>query len=231
VKASAHLVVGRQGEVRQLVPFNLISWHAGASKFQERTGLNRFSIGIEIDNAGRLTKSGEKYVSWFGRKYTADEVIEATHRNETTPSFWHVYEEEQIDCVYKICRALIGNYSISHIVGHEEISPRRKTDPGPAFPLDKLRQRLLVEDRRTEDELGILDQPEEGSVAAPGIKKKGVVTANLLNFRTYPSLEGDLIARPLEQGTTLDVIGEEKDWLKVKVSKTGWVSKKHVRIL
>src|SRR3712207_3108466 len=47
---SAHLVVGRGGELFQLVPFDTVAWHAGASAWKGRTGLNRYSIGIEIDN-------------------------------------------------------------------------------------------------------------------------------------------------------------------------------------
>ena len=48
---SAHLVIGRRGEIYQLVPFNVIAWHAGKSTHKGRTNLNRYSIGIELDNA------------------------------------------------------------------------------------------------------------------------------------------------------------------------------------
>ena len=51
-KVSAHLVVGRDGAVTQLLPFNTIGWHAGRSHWRERTSFNQYSIGIEIDNAG-----------------------------------------------------------------------------------------------------------------------------------------------------------------------------------
>jgi len=58
IKASAHLVVGRDGSITQLVPFNEIAWHAGKSAYEVRTGLNAYSLGIEIDNAGRLAGGG-----------------------------------------------------------------------------------------------------------------------------------------------------------------------------
>jgi hypothetical protein len=45
--------------------------------------------------------------------------------------------------VFELCALLVQTYEVTMIVGHEEISPGRKSDPGPAFPLDKLRDRLL----------------------------------------------------------------------------------------
>ena len=76
-KASAHIVIGRNGSITQLVPFNTIAWHAGKSSYDDRHGYNNFSIGIEIDNAGLLTKVGESYQSWFGRIYPASEMAPA----------------------------------------------------------------------------------------------------------------------------------------------------------
>ena len=58
VSASAHVVIGREGEVFQLVPFNIEAWHAGKSWYAGRGGLNRYSIGIELDNLGKLRFSG-----------------------------------------------------------------------------------------------------------------------------------------------------------------------------
>jgi N-acetylmuramoyl-L-alanine amidase len=134
VKASAHLMVGRDGSVTQLVPFNEACWHAGKSAYDGRVGLNDFSIGIEIDNAGRLEKQGDGYFSWFGKQYPREEVFEGVHRNESEPTFWHRFQERDIETVREICSLLIRAYGIRFILGHEEIAPGRKTDPGPAFP-------------------------------------------------------------------------------------------------
>lgn len=57
-KVSAHLVIGRDGSIFQLVPFNKVAWHAGVSSWEGRTSLNMYSIGIELDNNGRLTRKG-----------------------------------------------------------------------------------------------------------------------------------------------------------------------------
>ncbi len=217
-KASAHLVVGRDGRIVQLVSFNTIAWHAGRSAYQGRVGLNKYSIGIEIDNAGRLNKSGDVYFSWFGRNYTADEVLEAVHRNETVPSYWHRYTEEQINVVQEICTLLTRVYPINTILGHEEISPSRKTDPGPAFPLDKLRERILQSDRS-------MDEAEEITIAG----KTGIVTASRLNIRSDSSLSASTIAPPLYKGTKLKILEEREGWYKVDVQIEGWVKKEYVQ--
>ena len=142
-KASAHLVIGRDGSITQLVPFDTIAWHAGRSAYQGRIGFNKYAIGIEIDNAGRLTKSGSQYRAWFGKTYPEGEVVEAVHRNESQPSCWHRYTNEQITIVRDLCILLVDTYPVDSILGHEEISPGRKVDPGPAFPLDNLREQVL----------------------------------------------------------------------------------------
>ena len=49
-KASAHLVIAADGAITQLMPFDMVAWHAGKSTYQGRSGFNKFSIGIEIDN-------------------------------------------------------------------------------------------------------------------------------------------------------------------------------------
>jgi len=143
-KASAHVVVGRDGRIVQLVPFNQIAWHAGASSFGDRNGLNKFSIGIEIDNAGRLAQTAAgNFLTWFGRTVSKKDTIQAVHRNEAAPSWWHTYTEQQIERVFELCELLARTYPITTVVGHEDISPGRKSDPGPAFPLARLCDRTL----------------------------------------------------------------------------------------
>ena len=150
-KVSAHLVVGRDGSITQLLPFDIIAWHAGVSKWGEREGFNKYSIGIEIDNAGKLEEQDDQYVSWFGKAYPREEVILAVHRNQTEMSFWHSYPDDQLNIVEMLCKLLINTYGIQHILGHEEIAPDRKIDPGPGFPLDDFRARLLPKPKKIID--------------------------------------------------------------------------------
>ena len=216
VQASAHLVVDRDGSIVQLVEFNKKAWHAGRSQYQDRKGLNQYSIGIEMVNAGPLNPSGDGFISAFGKHYPADAAVQATHRNEQQPRYWQAYTEAQINCVSDICEALRDHYQIASILGHEEIAPLRKKDPGPAFPLDSMRQQLL--ENRGEDGA---DEIIESGIA-------GVVTASMLNFRDAPSTSGKLIHEPLTQGTQVDILQEQNGWYQVRLKETGWVSKKYI---
>lgn len=207
VKASAHLVIGRDGSVYQLVPFDIISWHAGVSSYGNRTNINSYSIGIELDNAGIMTKTGNSYISSFGRTYPESETVYATHRNETTPRYWHAYTETQLAKCRDICIALIDRYKINLIVGHEEIAPGRKTDPGPAFPLDKLRNDLLLDVRK---------DPET-------IASFGKVTVSKLNIRVNPGINELMAAQPLTGNTVVKIVDSQDGWFKVRTEIEGWV--------
>ena len=79
--ASAHIVLGRDGSIVQLAPFNVVTWHAGVSAWNGETGLNSRSIGIEMDNAGVLTRVGDRYMTWFHKEIPAAEVMLAAHRH------------------------------------------------------------------------------------------------------------------------------------------------------
>jgi N-acetylmuramoyl-L-alanine amidase len=212
VQASAHLVIGRDGSVYQLAPFNKVTWHAGLSSYGGRKGFNQYSIGIELDNAGPLDKEGNKYVSWFKGVYPEDEVYKGTHRNESAPRYWHQFTQEQIDVCEEICLALIAQYKIRDILGHEEISPGRKTDPGPAFPLDRFRQRLLA--KRDVDSL----PPQQPLI----------VMEEKLNIREGAGVNYPAVAKPLPQGQQVIVLEELNGWYKVKTEIVGWVNKGYV---
>ncbi len=220
VKASAHLVVGRDGSITQLVPFDTVAWHAGKSEYDGRIGLNEYSIGIEIDNAGRLEKQGDKFLSWFGREYQAGDVFEGVHRNETAPTLWHRYQEQDIEIVRQICALLIQTYPIKQILGHEEIAPGRKTDPGPAFPLDKFREKLLGADRHEND------APVPPATKALG---NGVVTASSLNIRRDPIASAPKAADPLPQGAAVRILARKPGWLYVAAECKGWVSEEFIK--
>lgn len=209
VRASAHVVVHRDGNITQLAPFNLVTWHAGKSQYKGRVGFNKYSIGIEIENDGTLKKSGSKYRAWYGAIHEEEEVIEAIHRNSTTKKYWHAYTQKQIETVEELCRLLIEKYDLKFILGHEEIAPLRKQDPGPAFPLDKMRDRLLSADRDD-------DAPEDNLPTM-------VVDAGKLNIRSLPSIRGGKLARPLSRGQKVKVLQKKNGWVKVRVPIEGWV--------
>jgi N-acetylmuramoyl-L-alanine amidase len=216
-KVSAHLVIGRDNKITQLVPFDTVAWHAGESAHNGRVGLNNYSIGIEIDNAGVLDKSGENFFSWFGKQYDSSEVFEGIHRNETKLKYWHRYLEWQISEVQEICELLVKEYNIKYILGHEEISPKRKIDPGPAFPLDKLRDKIFNADRDSDK-----DEPVQQITS-------GKVTVSSLNIRKEADPESEKVANALPQGTKVEILEEKDGWYKVKTELIGWVSAKYVK--
>jgi N-acetylmuramoyl-L-alanine amidase len=196
-RASAHVVIARDGAITQLVPFDRVAWHAGRSRWEGIEGLNQHSIGIELDNAGRLMRQGDKWRAWFGQTYEDDEVMEATHKHETSPAGWHVFTPQQIDAALELASVLVRKYDLVDVLGHDDISPFRKSDPGPAFPMESFRARLLG---RTED-----------------LAPRYATTVNL-NIRTGPGTEYDrLPASPLPPGTEVEVLEALGRWRLVDV--------------
>ena len=146
--ASAHLVLSRDGRIVQLVPFDVVAWHAGTSHWNGLVGLNRASIGIELDNAGALDRVGDKFIAWFGSEYGAGDVMLAEHKHGGGTRPWHAYTEAQIERALELAQLLVEHYGLEGVLGHEDIARGRKQDPGPAFPLEAIASRALAVVRR-----------------------------------------------------------------------------------
>jgi N-acetylmuramoyl-L-alanine amidase len=110
---SSHYLVtdGPHPRIYQLVEENRRAWHAGISQWYGRTDLNASSVGIEIVNAGRLPDGA-----------------------------WAPYPPAQIKLVAALLKDIIERHQIksAYVVGHSDIAPQRKTDPGPLFPWKEL---------------------------------------------------------------------------------------------
>lgn len=145
-KASAALIIASDGaKVIQLADFNRVTWHAGVSTWDGLVGLNHYAIGIELDNPGRLVKQG---VRWFstalGKSFPFEDGIEMTHKNESKPCGWHTYSANQLETFLDVSLALVEAYpSIGDVIGHDDVAPTRKFDPGPAFPMEQMRTKLF----------------------------------------------------------------------------------------
>jgi N-acetylmuramoyl-L-alanine amidase len=149
VRVSAHLLIHRDGSVTQLVPFDIIAFHAGSSQWKELTGLNSYSIGIEMENLGLLTQRDGAWYFGGTMRVPADSVERFADSEGRAPG-WHAYTDAQIQTFFQVSCALRRAYpTIEDVVGHHEISPRRKYDPGPAFPLQAVRARLFPARRPT----------------------------------------------------------------------------------
>ena len=213
--ASAHVVLGREGQIVQLAPFNVVTWHAGVSQWAGLVGLNSHSIGVEMDNAGLLKKVGNQYQAWFAKVYPEEDVTLAAHRNGGPVSPWHAYTETQIERAMELAELLVEHYGLLDVLGHEDIAPGRKIDPGPAFPLAAVRSRILGREH---------DEPP-----------RYVVIASSLNIRKGPDAGFERVAAALKNGTELQLLEARDRWSLVKVVSDpeveGWVSNAYIAAL
>jgi N-acetylmuramoyl-L-alanine amidase len=147
---SCHLTIDRDGTVIQQVPFNRIAFHAGASTYENKTNVNRFSIGIEVSNPGPLLwRNGKVYPTWPKAAEWTLGHIEAFHKHDTAKrgwKYWAEYSAVEFDLCGHLCMLLKQTYpTIKNVVGHDDIAPGRKFDPGPAFPMTWLRSAVFPE--------------------------------------------------------------------------------------
>ena len=108
-KVSAHYFIKRNGNILRLVPDLYEAWHAGKSNWKKFKSLNKNSIGIEIQN------SGHNYV-------------------------YENFQIKQINSLKKLLTYLLKIYRINYnnVLGHSDIAPDRKKDPGEKFPWKNL---------------------------------------------------------------------------------------------
>jgi N-acetylmuramoyl-L-alanine amidase len=142
---SVHLCIGTDGSVTQMVPFNRLAYHAGESSFQGRTSVNQFSIGIELVNPGPvfLKDSLPSYVDTNGRPWIGS-VVKSKHKNPACKyDTWAAYSQAQVDATVRVCQTLCEEYGITHVVGHDDVAPGRKIDPGPAWQWGPFLERVF----------------------------------------------------------------------------------------
>jgi len=108
-EVSAHYVIEKNGNILQLVEEEKRAWHAGKSEWRGETDMNSASIGIELVNPGH------------------------TYGLEPFP-------DTQIESLITLCQAIMQRLNIppENVLGHEDIAPGRKIDPGPLFPWEAL---------------------------------------------------------------------------------------------
>lgn len=132
-KASAHVLIGRDGEIVQLVSLDSVAWHAGESAWKGLTGLNKYSIGIELVNLGPLVElKGKLTGATTGRPVEKADAHYGPHKNGGSYLWWQKYTGVQIAALERVCAELCGMFPIEEIVGHDDVAPHRKQDVGPA---------------------------------------------------------------------------------------------------
>lgn len=106
LKVSAHLLIRRDGDMTQFVPFSKRAWHAGDSSFEGKNNCNDYSIGIELEGSDAIPYTDRQY-----RRLAAVVCTLMSHYPAVIPA---------------------------RIVGHADVAPGRKTDPGASFEWDTL---------------------------------------------------------------------------------------------
>lgn len=121
-QVSSHYVIGDQKKplVYQLVSETQRAWHAGDSQWQGRTWLNGNSIGIELVHPGYRDIDGQRH--------------------------WYPYSEAQIEKLIALLQDIKARHQlpVDAVIGHSDIAPQRKVDPGPLFPWQRLAQAGLI---------------------------------------------------------------------------------------
>ncbi|MCC7394432.1 MAG: N-acetylmuramoyl-L-alanine amidase [Sphingomonadaceae bacterium] len=119
-RVSAHYVVSEDGTITRMVAEDKRAWHAGRSYWRGVTDINSASVGIEIVNPGHE----------FG---------------------YRPFPDEQIDSVIRLVHQIKDRYAITrgNVVGHSDIAPQRKQDPGELFPWERFARLRLALPRPT----------------------------------------------------------------------------------
>lgn len=133
-KASAHMIVERNGNIFECVSTKNRAWHAGQSSFFGRSNCNNSMLGIEVANLGPLTVSNNKIIDTYGKPFNG-KWVQTTSKNNKGAVAWEEYPQEQVIVVAGICNEWIQQFDLPAcaIVGHENVSYKRKFDPGPAW--------------------------------------------------------------------------------------------------
>ena len=173
-KVSAHFFIKKNGSVLNLVPPLYEAWHAGKSSWKGLKSLNKYSLGIEIQNSG--------------------------HDNK-----YENFSQKQITSTKKLLKYLIKIYKVNtkNVLGHSDIAPDRKKDPGEKFPwkelaksklsqwhnldVKKLKQKRLIRLNSIEESNFIINLSKIGyfriSQKNHNLKKKNIIKSFQRHFR------------------------------------------------
>ncbi|MET1111734.1 MAG: N-acetylmuramoyl-L-alanine amidase [Allosphingosinicella sp.] len=216
--ASAHFVVDVNGDIVQMVSTEEIAWHAGRGVYRGQSGrFNNRSIGIEIVNPGyHFRRADGTFENWRRQAVSAARLAPFPGMTEaedlwvsSRPVFWPNFPAEQIDAVEALVKALLEAYpSIEDIVGHRDVDPfeRLRVDPGPAFPMRRIRM-LLADPEGNRN-------PTEGRVA---------VSANSVLFvRGGPGTGFDKLDwGPLQRDDPVRILGRDGNWYRIEHDRDG----------
>lgn len=143
-QTSTHIVISRNPKLEptiQMASLATRTFHTGGGgRWRGTGGINFRSIGVDMDNVGYLKKQGGVYYDAYGGRYTGPEpFLDGAGR------YWEPYTDEATAELLNIVAQLVRIFPVlrspeDRFVGHEQLEPTRKVDPGPAFPWGPVRQ-------------------------------------------------------------------------------------------
>jgi len=188
-RATGHINVGRKGSVIQGVKLKDRAYHAGTSPKRNDFWLgkkamgnvNDFTIGVEMANYGPLKTAGTlhrpTFLNAYGKPYLGPTPVKAPdHRG--VERWWEPYTDEAIAANIAVWRFIIEQYPLitrETMASHSDVSPDRKTDPGPLFPWEYVLDEVFGTDKTIiiapALDSGIIDlHPEDGDEAVAEIE-------------------------------------------------------------
>lgn len=223
---AAHITIDRDGDAVQMAPLNKRCNHAGPSEWMGVSMLNNHSIGIEFVNLGWAKQRQDgRLVDAYGSlvpEEAAEAWIKAPNpRVGSGTLYWEPYSEAQLRTGLAITQAILDCYAIKDIVSHEEIDTRKwKTDPGPAFPMNRFGSLL-----RGVPALGDAD-PLKGMI--------GSVNTATLNVRGGPGSNFPVIGST-KSGSRLGILEFRDGWYRIHTERegvpgSGWVAAQFVTV-
>lgn len=220
-KVSVHLVLSPKGEFVQIGDFNDRMWHCDPAHWDGLTGMNGHTIGIEVTCPGWVEDMGNGI---YGRsdisgRYTRNQLVYAAHPNGGGKKWWVLFTKEQCDALKEVVPVLFNSYDIKEVVGHDQIAPERKIDPGPCLPKQVMDS--LNGDRYDGDEI---------------FNKEKYVVFNIdkndtLNVRSEPNTDLSKILNKLKLGTVVLRKKTDGKWALIETSEglTGYVMSKYIK--
>lgn len=216
---SAHLLIGRDGRVIQFVPFDRMAYHCGFGYWERQNDLNRLTIGIELDNAAKLSR---KDGGWHKRGTIVNKVKQAKHWKSYTKQAWEDFPQVQLDVAFEIAQRLVEAYDLKDIIGHDRINIKNRMDPGPCFPMNEWRQKIFGREEPAMELFITTKQTpiyEDTNGTVPDIE--------------HPKFQGGLADK-----SQVRIFETQGKWTLVKVKvasrhrdKTGWVETKYINKL